>query len=158
MLRILFGEWPESFSTACRKNGRFQSSHLPFRTCLRSRSVSFITLVASDLSLDSPVTRIRGSVPLSRTRTQAFSVLTLNPNFVSMDESFPRILVNDVHSVGIPIKRDARIKVSRNHHTTKSSHAFLRGLGTPAREASIRIRVYRRNLIQSLSVDRGSEL
>src|SRR5712692_6762817 len=96
MLRILLSEWPEPFSTARRKNGRFQSSHLPFRTRLKSRRVSFITLVASDLSFDSPVTRITGSVPLSRTRTQAVSVLTLNPNFVSTDEFFPRIFFKPV--------------------------------------------------------------
>src|SRR5207249_6919176 len=53
---------------------------------------SLITLVASDLSFDSPVTRITGSVPLSRTRTQARSVFTLSPSFVSTDEFFPRIL------------------------------------------------------------------
>src|SRR5438445_6653676 len=48
--------------------------------------------------------------------------------------------------------------MSRNNHTPKSSHALLRGLGTPARESSIRIRVYRRNLIQSLSVNCRSQL
>src|SRR5712692_7313708 len=101
MLRILLSERPEPFSTARREYGCLQSRHLPFRTRLKSRRVSLITLVASDLSFDSPVTRITGSVPLSRTRTQAFSVLTLNPNFVSMDESFPRIFFKPVPSVDI---------------------------------------------------------
>src|SRR5713101_3726489 len=104
MLGILFSERPEPFSTARREYSCLQSRHLPFRTCLRSRSVSFITLVASDLSFDSPVTRITGSVPLSRTRTQAFSELTLNPNFVSVDESFPRIFLKPDASVeAIPL-------------------------------------------------------
>src|SRR5216117_1816930 len=91
MLRILLGERPETLSSARGENRCLQSCHRPFRTCLRSRSVSLITLVASDLSFDSPVTRITGSVPLSRTRTQARLVLTLSPSFVSTDEFFPRI-------------------------------------------------------------------
>src|SRR2546425_8295154 len=91
MLRILLGKRPESYSSTCGEYGCLQSIHRPFRTCLKSRSVSLITLVASDLSFDSPVTRITGSVPLSRTRTQAVSVLTLSPNFVSRDEFLPRI-------------------------------------------------------------------
>src|SRR5947209_4343026 len=91
MLGILFGKWPEAFPSSRCEDSCLQSNQRPFRTCLKSRSVSFITLVASDLSFDSPVTRITGSVPLSRTRTQALSVLTLNPNLVSTDEFFPRI-------------------------------------------------------------------
>src|SRR5438552_13382448 len=92
MLRILLGKRPETFSSTRGENRCLQSCHRPFRTCLRSRSVSLITLVASDLSFDSPVTRITGSVPLSRTRTQVRSVLTLSPSFVSTNEFFPRIL------------------------------------------------------------------
>src|SRR5207253_7085258 len=96
MLRILLSKRPESLSSTRHENRCLQSCHCPFRTCLNSRSVSLITLVASDLSFDSPVTRITGSVPLSRTRTQAVSVLTLIPNFVSTDEFFPRIFFNPV--------------------------------------------------------------
>src|SRR3989442_13320683 len=91
MLGILLGKRPETFSSTCGENRCLQSSQRPFRTCLKIRTVSLITLVASDLSFDSPVTRITGSVPLARTRTQALSVLTLNPNLVSTDECFPRI-------------------------------------------------------------------
>src|SRR5437899_4173908 len=83
MLRILLIKRPETFSSTRGEDSCLQSPHRPFRTCLKSRSVSLITLVASDLSFDSPVTRITGSVPLSRTRTQAVSVLTLSPNFRS---------------------------------------------------------------------------
>src|SRR5438128_11951184 len=99
MLRILLGKRPESFSSTRGEDSCLQSCHRPFRTCLKSRSVSLITLVASDLSFDSPVTRITGSVPLSRTRTQAASVLTLSPNFVSTDEFFPRIFFKPLASV-----------------------------------------------------------
>src|SRR2546425_872644 len=106
MLGLLFGERPEPFSTTRCKYCCLQPAQRPFRTCLKKRSVSFITLVASDLSFDSPVTRITGSVPLSRTRTQAFSVLTLNPNFVSAIESFPRIFFKPEESVEImPLER-----------------------------------------------------
>ena len=86
MLRILLSKRPESLSSTRHENRCLQSCHRPFRTCLNSRSVSLITLVASDLSFDSPVTRITGSVPLSRTRTQAVSVLTLSPNLVYVYE------------------------------------------------------------------------
>src|SRR3989454_12616610 len=96
MLRILLGKRPESFSSTRGEDCCLQSLHRPFRTCLKSRRVSLITLVASDLSFDSPVTRITGSVPLSRTRTQAVSVLTLSPNFVSKDEFLPRIFFNPI--------------------------------------------------------------
>src|SRR2546425_4199368 len=99
MLGILLGKRPETFSSTCGENRCLQSSQRPFRTCLKSRSVSLITLVASDLSFDSPVTRITGSVPLSRTRTQAVSVLTLSPNFVSKDEFFPRIFFKPAPSL-----------------------------------------------------------
>src|SRR3989442_9410466 len=99
MLGILFGKWPEAFPSSRCEDSCLQSNQRPFRTCLKSRSVSFITLVASDLSFDSPVTRIPGSVPLSRTRTQVVSVLTLSPNFVSNDEFFPRILFKPVPSL-----------------------------------------------------------
>src|SRR5205807_5507203 len=99
MLRILLGKRPEPFSSPSGEDSCLQSCHGPLRTCLKSLSVSLITLVASDLSFDSPVTRITGSVPLSRTRTQAVSVLTLNPNFVSTDEFFPRIFFKPVASV-----------------------------------------------------------
>src|SRR5436309_2854290 len=92
MLRILLSKRPETFSSSSGENHCLQSNQRPFRTCLKSRSVSLITLVASDRSFDSPVTRITGSVPLSRTSTQARSVLTLSPSFVSTDEFFPRIL------------------------------------------------------------------
>src|SRR5438876_5093592 len=96
LLRILLSKRPESLSSTRHENRCLQSCHRPFRTCLNSRSVSLITLVASDLSFDSPVTRITGSVPLSRTRTQAVSVLTLSPNLVSTDEFFPRIFFKPV--------------------------------------------------------------
>src|SRR2546428_10869988 len=91
MFRIPLRKGRETFPPTRRKDSCLQSCYRPFRTCLKSRSVSLIILVASDLSFDSPVTRITGSVPLSRTRTQALSVLTLNPNLVSTDEFFPRI-------------------------------------------------------------------
>src|SRR3989475_4229384 len=101
MLGILFGKWPEAFPSSRCEDSCLQSNQRPFRTCLRYRSVSFITLVASDLSFDSPVTRITGSVPLSRTRIQAFPVLTLSPNFVSTEESFPRIFFKPEASVEV---------------------------------------------------------
>src|SRR3989475_5081577 len=99
MLRFFLSTRQESFSSTRRENRCLQFCHRAFRTCLKSRSVSLITLVASDLSFDSPVTRITGSVPLSRTRTQVASVLTLSPNFVSMDEPFPRIFFKPEASV-----------------------------------------------------------
>src|SRR5690348_2485438 len=94
MLRIPFRKRPQPFSTAGRKNRCLQLRYRPFNAALNSRRVSLITLDACCLSFDSPVTRITGSVPLSRTRTQASSALTLSPNFVSTEESFPRILLN----------------------------------------------------------------
>src|SRR6266568_4565482 len=99
MLRVPLRKRPETFSSSSCEDSCLQSCQRPFRTCLKSRSVSLITLAASDLSFDSPVTRITGSVPLSRTRTQALSVLTLKPNFVSTEEFFPRIFFKPVPSL-----------------------------------------------------------
>src|SRR2546427_11812108 len=99
MLRFFLSTRQESFSSTRRENRCLQFCHRAFRTCLKSRSVSLITLVASDRSFHSPVTRITGSVPLSRTRTQAVSVLTLSPNFVSTTEFLPRIFFKPVPSL-----------------------------------------------------------
>src|SRR5947199_3448639 len=99
MLRILLDKRPETFSSSSGEDSCLQSCHRPFRTCLKSRSVSLITLVASDLSFDSPVTRSTGSVPLSPTRTHPVSVLTLCPNLVLTDEFLPRIFFKPVASL-----------------------------------------------------------
>src|SRR5439155_21774914 len=88
-----------TLSPSRRDDSCLQSCHRRFTTCLKSRTVSLSTLAASVLSFDSPVTRITGSVPLSRTRTQAVSVLTLSPIFVSMDEPLPRIFFKPEASV-----------------------------------------------------------
>src|SRR3989441_12985933 len=67
------------------------------------------------------------------------------------------VLVDDVHSVCVAIKRDARIKISLNYHTTKGPNAFPRGLRAPTGKFSIRIPVDCRNFVESLSVNCRSE-
>src|SRR5438094_4012543 len=92
MLRILLGKRPETFSSTRGEDRCFQSvlpslqdlSQESKRFSHHSRCLGSIFRFA--------VTRITGSVPLSRTRTQARSVFTLSPSFVSTDEFFPRIL------------------------------------------------------------------
>src|SRR5881628_3294603 len=98
MLWHVLCQGPESHASACGEYDGFQLG-LPFRACLTSRSVSRIIRAAPARSFDSPVTRMTGSVPLSRTRTQLLSVLTRSPYLSLIDEPAP----NFSEAIGQPL-------------------------------------------------------